>query len=416
TFSSGGVAHAFRTQPNAPVNTATDDLMMDPNIRSSGAVAINNSGQVLGVLSANSVQKIFLTAPNSSINLATDVVGTNSPDRPNSPVGLNNSGAFLENGYLPSTFLYNPNTHQLNALTFDGYASSANGLNDSGQVVGGLLQPNPGPFRTEPYSAVNRSTDYLGNGFSGANALNNSAQVVGTISTSGAAPFFAYRTAPNGWINPATDYLVSPGGSQTIPAAINASGLVVGAADTAGGSRHAFVFSRGVIYDLNNLVDAGTSAVLTGAATINALGQILVRGVQGTDTHAYLLTPSSMVAQCQVAGTTSPRQLIFTIQDAVSGVQSIAVTGSANATTGASSYSPGTKAPVTVTASAVDAAQIASVRLNIQTTRGEARSCGSAILPEPAQWTGRGGVFISNITVVSDGSGRLEAFGLGTDN
>jgi len=55
--------------------------------------------------------------------------------------------------------------------------------------------------------------------------------------------------------------------------------------DLAGGGFHAFVYSGGVMYDLNALVSLGTE--------LNSASGISDSGIaNGSDGHAYLLTPT----------------------------------------------------------------------------------------------------------------------------
>lgn len=53
------------------------------------------------------------------------------------------------------------------------------------------------------------------------------------------------------------------------------------------GTEHAFLYSNGVMVDLNTLIDPNLQITLAEARGINDLGQIVVNG----NGHAYLLTP-----------------------------------------------------------------------------------------------------------------------------
>jgi probable HAF family extracellular repeat protein len=77
------------------------------------------------------------------------------------------------------------------------------------------------------------------------------------------------------------------GGSLSEAHSINCAGQVVGWSRISGDLvNHAFVYSDGVMYDLNALVSLG--AELNSAEGINDSGQIIANGSNG---HAYLLTP-----------------------------------------------------------------------------------------------------------------------------
>ena len=81
------------------------------------------------------------------------------------------------------------------------------------------------------------------------------------------------------------------GGTSSYGYSINASGQVTGSASTAGGISHAFVYSNGVLTDLNDLIPIGLGITLTEARAINDLGQIAANGSVGTSiNHSFLLT------------------------------------------------------------------------------------------------------------------------------
>ena len=72
---------------------------------------------------------------------------------------------------------------------------------------------------------------------------------------------------------------------------INASGQVTGWSYTTTGTMHAFLYSGGVMTDLNTLIDPTSGWVLQTAQAINDSGQITGYGIIGGQTHAFLLTP-----------------------------------------------------------------------------------------------------------------------------
>ncbi len=83
--------------------------------------------------------------------------------------------------------------------------------------------------------------------------------------------------------------------------AVNSSGTVVGQSATPGGNWRAFVYSGGVMSDLNTLLSSNLDALLGGsgwylssAAAINNAGMVLAKAVSGAPTmpgYAVLLTP-----------------------------------------------------------------------------------------------------------------------------
>ncbi len=104
------------------------------------------------------------------------------------------------------------------------YASRATDINTLGQVVGDSLVPGPGPlvahaFRTAPNEPINPLTDDLGaygpGLSSSANAINDLGQVAGWIQIPDPQHGFvqhAFRTGPNRPISPLTDDLGTLGG------------------------------------------------------------------------------------------------------------------------------------------------------------------------------------------------------------
>src|SRR5205814_308414 len=84
---------------------------------------------------------------------------------------------------------------------------------------------------------------------------------------------------------------LSLGGSYSYAYAINASGQVVGYSDRPGYGQHAFVYSNGVVQDLNDLV-ASSGWTLYAAIDINDAGQIIGQGYQSNLGYgSFLYTP-----------------------------------------------------------------------------------------------------------------------------
>jgi probable HAF family extracellular repeat protein len=99
----------------------------------------------------------------------------------------------------------------------------------------------------------------------------------------------AFRTAPNTAINRVTDDLGTLGGTDSAADGINASGQVVGSATTTANESHAFLYSGGVMYDLNKLIPAGSGWILQEATAINDAGQIVGNGRYNGASRAFRL-------------------------------------------------------------------------------------------------------------------------------
>ena len=295
-----GLAHAFRTASNASINPLTDDLgtLAGSNSQASG---INKSGQVVGIcfFSDESFHS-FRTAANAGIHPATDDLGNVWA------TGINSAGQVVGFDFNSHGFRTAPNaavnlaTDNLGSL--GGGWSQPYALNDAGQAVGFSSNGRTyHAFRTGPNAAIHPATDdlsTLGGSVSGALGVNATGQAVGwsTVSLDGYL-VHAFRTGPNSAIRPGTDDLGTLGGAYSVAEAINSSGQVVGWAElppppTPGPpDQHAFVYSGGLMQDLNRLIPAGSGWVLREASAINDSGQIVGVGDYNGVPRAFRLDP-----------------------------------------------------------------------------------------------------------------------------
>jgi probable HAF family extracellular repeat protein len=260
----------YRTAPNSRINPATDSIGGD-------GYGINAAGQVVGWYGLEA----FRTAPNSPINPATDLLGNLSYGGfPNwsAAYGINDSGQAVGFAVGPSVshaFRTAPN-HPIDPKTDDlgtlgGTYSSAEAINASGRVVGYSAitgDTTQHAFRTAPNRPINPTTDdlgTLGGTASSAESINAFGQVVGWADLPGDASTHAFRTAPNGRINPTTDDLGTLGGPWSLATGIDDYGQVVGYASLPGdfGYIHAFLYSNGVMHDLNPLISTDSGCQLT---------------------------------------------------------------------------------------------------------------------------------------------------------
>ena len=302
---------AFRTAPNSAINAATDDVGTLFSGGSTVALGINDLGQVVGSssTSSSSMTHAFRTAPNSAINPSTDDLGTLFASAFTVATGINDSGQVVGYSTLPRVATHafrtapnsaiNPATDDIGALTAGPLLGSfiqAFGINHSGQVTGVSFTH---AFRTAANGAINAATDDLG-AFSGgccstATGINASGQVIGFSSVGVSGNTHAFRTAPNGAINTFTDDLGTLGGTFSTAQGINSSGQVVGWSDLASPFEppHAFLYSGGVLYDLNNLIPLNSGLILTAAYGINDLGQIVGEAIPSgsSGSHVFRLDP-----------------------------------------------------------------------------------------------------------------------------
>jgi probable HAF family extracellular repeat protein len=204
---------------------------------------------------------------------------------------INNKGEVVGHSGNDNAFLYSGGSMQ-DLGTLGGIGGGAYGINDSGQVVGYSFtagnSADPHAFLYSGGSMQDLGT--LGGSFSGARGINNSGQVVGESLTDndplGNGHAFLYS---GGSIHD----LGTLGGSRSAAWAINNKGQVVGFSTTNrnSGYRAAFLWSDGVMTDLNTLLPANSGWYLENAQGINDQGQIVGEGTAPDgQPHAFLLS------------------------------------------------------------------------------------------------------------------------------
>ena len=213
-------------------------------------------------------------------------------------LGINNHGDVVGASVLGSTlashaFIYS-NGKTTDLGTLGGTESVALAINDAGQVVGhsnttilndaggghGFIWQNGVMQDLTPSDPTHQSV---------ASAINASGLVAGQA-------FYAngqyHATIFNPTSGLAQDLGTLPGGTWSVASAINGKGQVVGVSVSDQGWEHAFLYSNGVMKDLNNLIPPNSTVTLSEARAINDLGQIVVGG----NNRSWLLTPSNLPA------------------------------------------------------------------------------------------------------------------------
>jgi probable HAF family extracellular repeat protein len=252
-----------------------------PSGYDSDGTGINNLGQISGRLSnADGAVHAFLYSNGVMTDLSA-ALGFNS----SSANGINNSGTVVGSGN--SSFTYNQGSVVILGVPPGYYQASAGAINDNGIVAGTVSN---GETVYLPYMYNNGAWTRLGmlpgfsDGFS--EAINSRGQIVGYISAglAGNANAFLYSDGTM------TDLGLLPGGTHSVANGINDLGEIVGQANNSTAER-AFLYANGGMVDLNSLISPSSGWDLVAATAINNAGQITGDGTIGGQSHAFILTP-----------------------------------------------------------------------------------------------------------------------------
>ena len=245
------------------------------------ATGINNMGQVVGFTSSGGYHGVIY-----SNGKFTDI-GVLPGDAASYANGINDTGQVvgestnINNSYR--AFLYSNGT-MTNLGTLGGASISPTGINHSGQIVG-FSYGNRHAFLYSKGKMTDLGTP-PGYVSSQATSINNSGQVIGTCAPiSGPTHAFIY----SGGIM--TDIGTLPGGSVSYAIGINDSGQVVGYSDVNSyGLSHAFLYRNGNMIDIGTLSGYPSSA----AYGINSYGQIVGSSAFFSDNRAFIYSDGKM--------------------------------------------------------------------------------------------------------------------------
>ncbi|HEY3268715.1 MAG TPA: choice-of-anchor Q domain-containing protein [Armatimonadota bacterium] len=285
--------HAFLWQPNG----AGQDLTPAAPAGVSTATDINAKGQIVGRIPVGyNTYHAFLWDAGTLKDLGTLPSGTVS-----AATAINGGGLIV--GYASNTasrFLRHAVVWQDGVIrdigTFGGEQSYATSVNDAGTVVG-YAQVGTGEYHA--FSWQNNVMTDLGaqaGGESYAYGVNADGQIVGSASVGWSSHAVA-------WIaGKMVDLGVLPGDEASAAYAVNDAGQIVGVSwhtvyDSASGAYseadRAFVYTAGLMEDLNALASAGPGRIFTAAHAINASGQIAAVASGASDTRGVRLDPSA---------------------------------------------------------------------------------------------------------------------------
>ncbi|MEH2325945.1 MAG: hypothetical protein V7K32_20785 [Nostoc sp.] len=202
--------------------------------------------------------------------------------------------------------LYRENGVVTGLAELGGDGGTARGVNESGQIVGyvdsdGILDGVTKNTAILWEKDVNGAYQLTNLGTFGAEQatlrdINNGGEIIGSTSngtgaTATSTPFLLQTDGTFTAIG-------SLGGNTGSVNSINEFGQVVGASQIAAGTNHAYVWSNGVLTDLNNLITTpltynGSVVTLTSATSINEFGQIVATG---TYTYEDTSTPTPTIS------------------------------------------------------------------------------------------------------------------------
>jgi len=302
--SNPGVQHAFRWQ-----NGVMTDLGVLPGGNFSHPISMNDTGLSVG-FSENGVTAPLTGSPELNAvlwNKKGDILNLGTLGGSDSgAIGINNGGqvvGFALNTTPDPTSLWNffggnvvtqtraflwENGAMRDLGTLGGPDSFAIFINDRGQI-GGLSYTDSTPNDTTGFPTFHpflwdngRMYDLgsLGGTFSDIFGLNNRGQVAGHMALPGDE-----STHPYFWENGTLTDLGTLGGSNGETRGMNALGEVVGVADLPNGLHNAFLWKNGVMTDLGNL------GITSAALGINSKGQVVGASrvsFQGTQANAFL--------------------------------------------------------------------------------------------------------------------------------
>lgn len=271
---------AFLIKPpySGMINLGTYD-----NYRESEAKDINNNGVVVGISTdgGSELKSLFWSngalapLPDLDGETITQLVGINDECH---AVGASGLSAYLYLNGVRSELPNHPDSINLCAAL----AINNNNFPVGYQYIFGL----PTAIRWVQGSATIIPT--LGGNSNEARDIADNGLIVGVSNTTNNTAQRAFSYMPNG----TPQNLGSLGGNFSTALATNGTDIVGYSKLSDNTTDHAFIFTEGIMIDLNDYLRQGSGWVLQRATGINASGQICGYGTFNGDMRAFLLTPS----------------------------------------------------------------------------------------------------------------------------
>jgi len=242
---------------------------------------INANGQVVGVSDLKldpGRHHAFLLSTSGYLQDLGAIPGSYRSTLSSAASAVNDSGEVTGSAISPTdgrlhAFLYDGGPLQ-DLGTLGGTGSGGYGINDSGLIAGGSEKADFTAHAFLVVDGVMKDLGTLGGHYSYATGVNASGAVTGesTLSDNTTQHSFIYSNRAM------HDIGILPGGTISQAYAINASDEVTGVADDVSGQDHAFLYSNGVMTDLD---PASGSSV---GFAINSMGEV----VGASDSQAAL--------------------------------------------------------------------------------------------------------------------------------
>jgi probable HAF family extracellular repeat protein len=207
------------------------------------------------------------------------------------------ASGIADDGTVVGTYLLPDDTHAamwqhgtfVDLGTFGGRLASADAIDPSGLVVGGIVEREDG---------LRHGFLYTGGTVTDFGALGGAEATVAGVTRQGRATGSAYKgflarhTRAYFYDGTALHYLPTLGGFESHGHALNEQGTIVGEAKDANRLTQAFVYRAGQIYAIEQLVDNPGQWRFVRANGINAAGQIVgLAADRQRHWHGFLLDP-----------------------------------------------------------------------------------------------------------------------------
>lgn len=270
------------------------------------ASAINDAGQIVGATVAHGI-------PEAALWNGATLASLNGPGNGFTYAnGINGSGDVV--GGDGVAVLWDGKTPTDLAIS-NGTTVAANGINNAGEIVGSsTIYVNGATVATAWQGADPTVLQSLGGSYSEAYAVNSAGMIVGAANTAANSSTYIATV----WNGANVTALASLGGTKSYAFAVNNAGLIVGSSTDAAGNPYATLWDGKSVVNLNTVLNpAVTQAgwVLTLATGINNEGWIVGDAVNARlgESDAFVLRAIDPVPEPETWGMLSAGLILFGI-------------------------------------------------------------------------------------------------------